>query len=111
MHGRKLYLPEINSKRAQIRNYAERTAINAPVQGAAADIIKIAMIEIDKWFMQKKSKTKMIMQVHDELVFEIHEDDINQEVKKIVNIMQDCVSLDLPLEVNYGIEDNWGDAH
>ena len=111
MHGRKLYLPEINSKRAQIRNYAERTAINAPVQGAAADIIKIAMIEIDKWFMQKKSKTKMIMQVHDELVFEIHEDDINQEVKNIVNIMQDCVSLDLPLEVNYGIEDNWGDAH
>ena len=111
MHGRKLYLPEINSKRAQIRNYAERTAINAPVQGAAADIIKIAMIEIDKWLMQKKSKTKMIMQVHDELVFEIHEDDINQEVKNIVNIMQDCVSLDLPLEVNYGIEDNWGDAH
>jgi DNA polymerase-1 len=102
MHGRKLYLPEINSKRAQIRNYAERTAINAPVQGAAADIIKIAMIEIDKWLMQKKSKTKMIMQVHDELVFEIHEDDINQEVKNIVNIMQDCVSLDLPLEVNYG---------
>jgi DNA polymerase-1 len=111
MHGRKLYLPEINSKRAQIRNYAERTAINAPVQGAAADIIKIAMIEIDKWLMQKKSKTKIIMQVHDELVFEIHEDDINQEVKNIVNIMQDCVSLDLPLEVNYGIEDNWGDAH
>ena len=69
MHGRKLYLPEINSKRAQIRNYAERTAINAPVQGAAADIIKIAMIEIDKWLMQKKSKTKMIMQVHDELGF------------------------------------------
>jgi DNA polymerase-1 len=73
-------------------------AINAPVQGAAADIIKIAMIEIDKWLMQKKSKTKIIMQVHDELVFEIHEDDINQEVKNIVNIMQDCVSLDLPLE-------------
>ena len=91
--------------------YAERTAINAPVQGSAADIIKIAMIEIDKWLEEKKSKTKMIMQVHDELVFEIFEEDINLEVKEIVSLMEGCVTLDLPLEVNYGIEDNWGNAH
>jgi|TARA_B100001059_G_scaffold231745_1_gene268211 DNA polymerase-1 len=111
IYGRKLYLPEINSKQPQRRKYAERTAINAPVQGTAADIIKIAMIEINKWLYEKKSKTKMIMQVHDELVFEIHDDDVSHEVSHIVNIMQDCVKLDLPLEVNYGIDKNWGDAH
>ena len=109
--GRKLYLPEINSKQAQRRSYAERTAINAPVQGTAADIIKIAMIEIDKWLAEKKSKTKMIMQVHDELVFEISENDIDSEIEVIVNLMQNCITLDLPLEVNFGIEDNWGNAH
>ena len=109
--GRKLYLPEINSKQAQRRSYAERTAINAPVQGTAADIIKIAMIEIDKWLVEKKSKTKMIMQVHDELVFEISENDIDSEIEGIVNLMQNCITLDLPLEVNFGIEDNWGNAH
>ena len=109
--GRKLYLPEINSKQAQRRSYAERTAINAPVQGTAADIIKIAMIEIDKWLAEKKSKTKMIMQVHDELVFEISENDIDSEIEGIVNLMQNCITLDLPLEVNFGIEDNWGNAH
>ena len=109
--GRKLYLPEINSKQAQRRSYAERTAINAPVQGTAADIIKIAMIEIDKWLAEKKSKTKMIMQVHDELVFEISENDIDSEIEDIVNLMQNCITLDLPLEVNFGIDDNWGNAH
>ena len=109
--GRKLYLPEINSKQAQRRSYAERTAINAPVQGTAADIIKIAMIEIDKWLTEKKSMTKMIMQVHDELVFEISENDIDSEIEDIVNLMQNCITLDLPLEVNFGIEDNWGNAH
>ena len=111
LFGRKLYLPEINSKQAQRRSYAERTAINAPVQGTAADIIKIAMIEIDKWLVEKKSKTKMIMQVHDELVFEISENDIDSEIEDIVNLMQNCITLDLPLEVNFGIEDNWGNAH
>ncbi len=111
LFGRKLYLPEINSKQAQRRSYAERTAINAPVQGTAADIIKIAMIEIDKWLVEKKSKTKMIMQVHDELVFEISETDIDSEIKNIINLMQNCIKLDLPLEVNFGIEDNWGNAH
>ena len=111
LFGRKLYLPEINAKQGQRRSYAERTAINAPVQGTAADIIKIAMIEIDNWLMKKKSKTKMIMQVHDELVFEIFENDIEEEVVQIANLMKNCVKLDLPLEVNYGIEENWGNAH
>ena len=111
LFGRKLYLPEINSKQAQRRSYAERTAINAPVQGTAADIIKIAMIEIDKWLTEKKSMTKMIMQVHDELVFEISENDIDSEIEDIVKLMQNCITLDLPLEVNFGIEDNWGNAH
>ena len=109
--GRKLYLPEINSKQVQRRKYAERTAINAPVQGSAADIIKIAMIEIDCWLNEINSNTKMIMQVHDELVFEINEKDIDNEVENIINIMQNCVNLKLPLIVNYGINFNWGDAH
>ena len=69
------------------------------------------MIEIDNWLVKKKSKTKMIMQVHDELVFEIFENDIDEEVMQIINLMQNCVTLDLPLEVNYGIENNWGNAH
>ena len=109
--GRKLYLPEINSKQAQRRKYAERTAINAPVQGSAADIIKIAMIGIDSWLNETNSNTKMIMQVHDELVFEINEKDIDNEVENVINIMQNCVDLKLPLIVNYGINSNWGDAH
>ena len=111
LYGRKLYLPEINSKQPQRRKYAERTAINAPVQGTAADIIKIAMIDINNWLKKNNSKTKMIMQVHDELVFEIYEKDIKSEVENIVSIMKGCVDLDLPLEVNYGIDSNWGDAH
>ena len=111
IYGRKLYLPEINSKHAQRRNYAERTAINAPMQGSAADIIKIAMIKIYKWLEKNNSKTNIIMQVHDELVFEIYEKDIDTEVLEIINIMQSCVNLNLPLEVNYGIDNNWGDAH
>ena len=109
--GRKLYLPEINSKNVQRRKYAERTAINAPMQGSAADIIKIAMIQIDEWLSKSNSHTKMIMQVHDELVFEISEKDLEQETKNIANIMKNCVQLSLPLEVNFGVDNNWGDAH
>jgi len=109
--GRKLYLPEINSKNVQRRKYAERTAINAPMQGSAADIIKIAMIQIDEWLFKSNSETKMIMQVHDELVFEISEKDLEQETKNIANIMKNCVQLSLPLEVNFGVDNNWGDAH
>jgi len=111
IYGRKLYLPEISSKNVQRRKYAERTAINAPVQGSAADIIKIAMIQIDQWLSNNKSDTKMIMQVHDELVFEISEKNATADVENIIKIMKNCVSLNLPLEVNYGIDKNWGDAH
>jgi len=111
IYGRKLYLPEISSKNVQRRKYAERTAINAPVQGSAADIIKIAMIQIDQWLSNNKSDIKMIMQVHDELVFEIPEKNTTADVENIIKIMKNCVSLNLPLEVNYGIDKNWGDAH
>ena len=111
IYGRKLYLPEISSKNVQRRKYAERTAINAPVQGSAADIIKIAMIQIAQWLSNNKSNTKMIMQVHDELVFEIPEKNAVADVENIIKIMKNCVSLNLPLEVNYGIDKNWGDAH
>ena len=97
IYGRKLYLPEISSKNVQRRKYAERTAINAPVQGSAADIIKIAMIQIDQWLSNNKSDTKMIMQVHDELIFEIPEKNAVADVENIIKIMKNCVSLNLPL--------------
>ena len=81
------------------------------MQGSAADIIKIAMIQIDQWLSKNKSQTKMIMQVHDELVFEVSEKDLEKDTKNIINIMRNCVKLSLPLDVNFGIDNNWGDAH
>ena len=74
LFDRRLYLPDINNKNVQRRQYAERTAINAPMQGTAADIIKRAMIQIDEWIQHQQADCKMIMQVHDELVFEVHKD-------------------------------------
>ena len=110
LFGRRLYLPEINSSNGMRRQAAERTAINAPMQGTAADIIKLAMLKVSHW-LQDNADIKMIMQVHDELVFEIPEKNAVADVENIIKIMKNCVSLNLPLEVNYGIDKNWGDAH
>jgi len=111
LYGRKLYLPEINSKQGQRRSYAERTAINAPVQGTAADIIKIAMIEIDNWLVKKKSKTKMIMQVHDELVFEVKKSKAKNHQDQIVSLMENTFNLSVPLIVEAEAGNNWNEAH
>ncbi|MDO9241825.1 MAG: DNA polymerase I, partial [Methylicorpusculum sp.] len=111
LFGRMLYLPEINSRNAARRQYAERTAINAPMQGTAADIIKRAMISVDQWLRHDKPDAKMIMQVHDELVFEIAETDLNKCVDRIRSIMCSAAQLDVPMIVDIGIGNNWDEAH
>ena len=109
--GRKIFVPNINHTNFQIRSAAERTAINAPIQGTAADIIKIAMINIDKWIQESNFPVKIIMQVHDELVFEIKDDFVEEAKQKIDKIMSECFILSIPLVVEIGVDRNWGKAH
>ncbi len=111
LFGRRLYLPEINSRNAARRQYAERTAINAPMQGTAADIIKRAMIAADRWLYQDQPDAKMIMQVHDELVFEIAQDQLEECTRTIRTLMCAAADLDVPLLVEIGIGNNWDEAH
>jgi len=109
--GRRLYLPEINARNGQRRAAAERTAINAPMQGTAADIIKRAMLAVDSWIEQEKPSVRMIMQVHDELVFEVKESVVDQATAQIRALMENAASLKIPLVVDTGIGDNWDEAH
>ena len=108
---RRLYLPEINSKNAPRRQYAERTAINAPMQGTAADIIKRAMIVCDAWLQEAQLDIKLIMQVHDELVFEIREDQLAAARPEIERCMTGVAELKVPLLVDVGVGANWDEAH
>ena len=109
--GRRLYLPEINSRNAMRRQAAERTAINAPMQGTAADIIKLAMIEVDQWLQANNFTSRMIMQVHDELVLEVPEQELQQVIAGVTNCMENAASLQVPLVVDVGVGDNWDQAH
>jgi DNA polymerase-1 len=109
--GRRRYLRDINSNNATTRGYAERNAINAPIQGSAADIIKLAMVNIQQWLKEENLKTKMIMQVHDELVFDVYKDEVEIVKPKIIDLMMNAVSLEVPLEVEAGVGDNWLKAH
>ncbi|MCK4864371.1 MAG: DNA polymerase I [Gammaproteobacteria bacterium] len=109
--GRRLYLHEINAKNGMRRQYAERTAINAPMQGTAADIIKRAMINLDKDIQTGKFDMRMIMQVHDELIFEIKESQVDDAIKLITNKMEQAAELSVPLVVDVGIGNNWDEAH
>ena len=111
LDGRRLYLPDIKSSNAARRAGAERAAINAPMQGTAADIIKRAMIAVDAWLEKEKPRVKMIMQVHDELVFEVHKDDLDAVSKKIHELMESSMTLDVPLLVEVGSGENWDQAH
>ena len=111
LFGRRLYLPDINAKNAMQRQYAERTAINAPMQGTAADIIKIAMIAVNDWLRYKETRTRMIMQVHDELVFEVAEGELEDVEKIIIERMVNAAELNVPLVVDTGIGINWDEAH
>lgn len=109
--GRRLYLPEINSSNGMRRQYAERTAINAPMQGSAADIIKRAMIDIHTWLADADNGIKMIMQVHDELVFEVPKEQLDMARNTIEDFMVKAAELNVPLEVGIGVGDNWEQAH
>lgn len=110
--GRRLYLPDIKASNAMRRKGAERAAINAPMQGTAADIIKKAMIDVDAWINDINDEDiLMIMQVHDELVFEIKENRVDEYVAKIKSLMEETVELDVPLVVDVGIGNNWDEAH
>ncbi|WP_049854805.1 DNA polymerase I [Dickeya fangzhongdai] len=111
LDGRRLYLPDIHSRNANSRKAAERAAINAPMQGTAADIIKKAMIAIDAWLQQEKPLVTMLMQVHDELVFEVHHSVLDEASAKIRNLMEGCMQLDVPLQVDIGTGSNWDQAH
>ncbi|WP_085630390.1 MULTISPECIES: DNA polymerase I [unclassified Pseudomonas] len=109
--GRRLYLPEINSNKPQERAAAERTAINAPMQGTAADIIKKAMVAVDNWLQASGLDAKVILQVHDELVLEVREDLVGQVSEEIRTHMSGAAKLDVPLLVEVGIGNNWDEAH
>lgn len=109
--GRRLYLPEINAKAVPRRQAAERTAINAPMQGTAADIIKLAMISVQDWLANADLDARMIMQVHDELVFEVSEGDLQQLTDEVVQRMCAAVELSVPLTVATGVGINWDEAH
>ena len=111
LFGRRLYLPEINARNAQRRQYAERTAINAPMQGTAADIIKRAMIAVDGWIAQTDMDIQMVMQVHDELVFEVAAQSAEEAIKHITKQMVTAAELSVPLLVEAAYGDNWDLAH
>ena len=111
LFGRRLFLPDINARNAANRQYAERTAINAPMQGTAADIIKKAMIAVDTWLRESNLQTRMIMQVHDELVFEVPKDEIDTVKTNVIDLMVNAATLAVPLLVEAGVGDNWDQAH
>jgi len=111
LFGRRLYLPEINSNKPQERAGAERTAINAPMQGTAADIIKKAMVKVDNWLTDSGLDAKVILQVHDELVLEVREDLVAEVSARIREHMSEAAKLDVPLVVDVGVGDNWDEAH
>ncbi|WP_298633278.1 DNA polymerase I [uncultured Umboniibacter sp.] len=111
LYGRRLYLPDINSTNGMRRQAAERTAINAPMQGTAADIIKRAMIAVDKWLVADDVDARVVMQVHDELVLEVKEEQAQQVAISLCKIMSQAADLDVPLVADYGIGMNWDEAH
>ncbi|MEJ1354475.1 MAG: DNA polymerase I [Candidatus Sedimenticola sp. (ex Thyasira tokunagai)] len=109
--GRRLYLPEINSRNGMRRAAAERTAINAPMQGTASDIIKRAMLAVSSWIEKERPPLQMMMQVHDELVFEVREEQLEVCSAKIRELMEGAAELKVPLVVDVGVGDNWDEAH
>ncbi|AMK28716.1 DNA polymerase I [Pseudomonas putida] len=111
LFGRRLYLPDINAKNPALRKGAERTAINAPMQGTAADIIKRAMVAVDNWLTDSKLDARVILQVHDELVLEVREDLVEQVKDEIRGYMSGAAELDVPLLVEVGVGSNWDEAH
>jgi DNA polymerase-1 len=109
--GRRRFLRDINSRNMTMRGFAERNAINAPIQGSAADMIKVAMIRIHDWMKKENLKSKMVLQVHDELLFDAHKDELELLKKQVEIFMKEAIHLDVPMEVGMGIGQNWLEAH
>ena len=109
--NRRRYLKDINSRNAMVRSGAERNAVNAPIQGSAADIIKLAMINIHKRFEKENFSSKMLLQVHDELVFDVHKDELEIIRPIIKHEMENAFKMSVPLDVEVGIGENWLQAH
>ena len=109
--GRRRYLPDINSRSNTVRSYAERNAVNAPIQGSAADIIKVAMVRIDEEIRRRGLRSRMILQVHDELIFNVKPDELGTMQELVVRHMEGAYTGRVPLEVSAGVADNWLDAH
>lgn len=109
--GRRRYLRDINSRNATMRGFAERNAINAPIQGSAADMIKVAMIRVYEWMRNEKLKSKMILQVHDELVFDAHKDELEILQKQVPELMANAIKIEVPLIVEVGVGNDWLEAH
>ena len=108
---RKRFLPDINSRNAVVRGYAERNAINAPIQGSAADIIKVAMIRIYNRFMKEGIRSKMILQVHDELNFSVVPEEMEKVKQIVISEMEAAYNMKVPLQADYGFGKNWLEAH
>ena len=109
--GRRRYVRDINSANAVIRSAAERNAINAPIQGTAADMIKLAMISIHNVLNDKSYKTKMLLQVHDELVFDLYRDERENVIPMIKDTMENAIRMNVPIVVDIGLGKNWLEAH
>ena len=109
--GRRRFLPDINSNNANVRGFAERNAINSPIQGSAADIIKLAMINVHKRMISQNTVSKMIIQVHDELVFDVYKPELNWMIQMVKYEMENAVQLNIPLNVDAGYGNNWLEAH
>ena len=111
LHGRRRFIPDINSRNWNVRGFAERTAINTPIQGTAADIIKLAMIDIAQWLREENLETRMVLQVHDELLFEVPEAEQDEIPGQIRQKMEQAYELSVPLKVDMGLAENWLEAH
>ncbi|MGR3809770.1 DNA polymerase I [Jiulongibacter sp. NS-SX5] len=109
--GRRRYLRDINSRNQTNRGFAERNAINAPIQGSAADMIKVAMINIDKWMKTEKLKSKMLLQVHDELIFDAHKDELEVLQENVHRLMVNAIPMKVKIDTGMGIGENWLEAH
>jgi len=107
---RRRYLPEIHSSNFNIRSFAERTAMNSPIQGTAADILKVAMIELDRELTERKFQAKLLLQVHDELIFEVPEEEVESLQSLVEEVMENAVSLSVPLKADSNIGNNWYEA-
>ncbi|MDF2718275.1 MAG: polA2, partial [Paenibacillus sp.] len=107
---RRRYLPEINASNFNLRSFAERTAMNSPIQGSAADIIKLAMVQISERMKREKVRSRMLLQVHDELVFEVPEDELEVMKRLVPEVMESALALDVPLKVDVSYGENWYEA-